>query len=181
MARRSAAFRWFAAPALALLPLMTGGCASLPSGFSPLPAAEAPPFDALRFFEGRSEGRGQLSKVFSGRVPVRVISRGEIGADGTLTLLQQVFEGDEPVRTRVWEIRELEPGRYEGTLSDAVGLVSGEASGNRLTLRFAIKDGFKVEQVLTLSPDGGRAYNVLKVRKLGVTVAVLAEDIVRIE
>jgi hypothetical protein len=48
-------------------------------------------------------------------------------------------------------------------------------------LTFPIKDGFRVEQVLTLSADGQRAYNVLKVRRMGVVVAVLAEDIRRVE
>lgn len=170
---------------LALGTVALPGCASLPKEIAALPAAEAPRFDALQFFAGRSQGQGQLSKVFSGTVPVRVQSRGEMGTApaerGVLTLLQQVTEGEKPVRTRAWTLREVAPGRYAGTLTDAVGPVEGFSEGNQLTLRYAMKDGFQVEQVLTLSDDGQRAYNVLKVRKWGVVVAVLAEDIVRVE
>ena len=113
-------------------------------------------------------------------MPVRVEGYGTLEG-GVLTLEQRVHEGDKPVRTRSWTIRETAPGRYAGTLTDASGPVEGEADGNRLTLRYTMEGGFPVEQVLTLSADRTRAYNVLKVRKLGVTVAVLAEDIRRVE
>lgn len=181
MARRGGIGQVLAAPALAIGALAATGCASLPGGFEALPVAEAPYFSPLQFFSGRSEGCGELSKVFAGPTPVRVQSRGEIGEDGVLTLLQQVHEGDKPVRTRVWTFRETSPGRYTGTLSDASGPVEASSEGNRLTLRYPIDDGFRIVQTLTLSPDGQRAYNVLKVRGYGLTVAVLAEDIRRLE
>ena len=40
-----------------------------------------------------------------------------------------------------------------------------------------MEGSFRVHQELTLAPDGMRADNVLKVSQLGITVAVLAEDI----
>lgn len=158
-----------------------GACANTPDGFTSLPAAETPRFDAIVFFEGRSEGRGRLSKVFSGTVPVRVESVGVVEADGSLTLVQRIEEGDKEPRTREWSIRETLPGRYAGTLTDAIGPIEGTSEGNRLTLSYKMDDGFRVRQVLTLAPDGQSASNRLKVSILGVTVAVLAEDIVKAE
>lgn len=157
-----------------------GGCATTPTGIAPIPAAEQPRFEAIAFFSGATEGRGRLKKIFSGTSPVRVEGRGTI-KDGVLYLEQQVHEGDKPVRTRSWTIREDRPDHYTGTLTDAEGEVEGETQGNRLHLSFTMNGGFPVEQWLTLSPDGQRAHNVMKVRKLGLTVAVLAEDIQRVD
>jgi hypothetical protein len=124
-------------------------------------------------------------------VPVRVISTGRIIVEErresawaapprrVLVIDQVVTEGDKPPRSRQWRIHEVAPGRYEGTLSDAISPVEGRVDGNRLTLRFTIKGGFKVQQDVTLSPDGRRADNLMTVSTLGVTVAVLAEDIRR--
>ncbi len=169
--------------AAALLALAAGACASTPEDFTPIPAAPAPGFDALVFFEGRSVGRGRLSKVFSEPVEVRVASEGVIGADGALTLTQRIEEGDKPPRTRTWVIRKSTqgPDRYEGTLTDANGPVEGFSEGNRLTLTYPMKDGFRVRQVLTLAEDGQSASNTLKVSLTGVTVAVLAEEIERLD
>jgi hypothetical protein len=165
------------------LPLLLAlaACASAPPlAAPPIPAAAQPRFDALAFFTGRSEGVGRLSKVFSRTVPTHVESSGTV-TDGVLHLTQVVREGDKPARTREWAIREDRPGHYSGTLTDAAGAVTGETVGNRLHLAFALKKGgLPVEQWLTLSPDGRRAYNVLTVRKWGLPVAVLSEDIRRI-
>ena len=96
---------------------------------------------------------------------------------GELVLDQVVTEGDKPLRQRQWRLTEVAPGRYEGTLSEAIGPVEARAEGNRLVITFTIKGGFAVRQELTLAPDGRSAANVLKVKKLGMTLAVLSEDI----
>jgi hypothetical protein len=163
-------------PVLLALP----ACASTPQlPIAPIAPAARPLFDPIAFFTGRTEGRGRLSKVLSGTEATLVEGRGTIRG-GSLHLVQQVEEGDKPAHSREWVIRENRPGHYSGTLSDAEGPVSGEAVGNRLQLAFVMKGGLRTEQWLTLSPDGQRAYNVLKVRKFGITVAVLSEDIRRL-
>ena len=140
------------------------------------PVAAVPQFDVFAFFDGRLEGRGRLAKIASATVPIEVDSTGRIQG-GRLHLFQTIREGDKRPRTREWIIRQVAPGRYTGTLTDAEGEVRGEAAGNRLRLRFTMHGGLPVEQWLTLSPDGRRAYNVLTVRKFGVPVARVAEDI----
>jgi len=161
-------------------PLALAACASLPEeGFAPIPRAELPYFDPLVFFSGRSEGHGELSKVLSGTSDVRIESIGTPLRPGVLELVQVVYEGDKPPRTRRWEIRQAGEGRWEGTLTDADGLVELYAKGNLLTIQYRMDGNYDVTQRLTLSPDGRSAYNELKVELLGATVAVLAERIVK--
>ena len=165
---------------IALAALALSGCVTAPrEGFTPIATADAPRFDALAFFERRGAGRGVLSKVLSGTVPVRVTSEGTLAPDGTLTLVQQIEEGEKPPRTREWTLRETLTGRYVGTLTEAVGPVEAQAEGNRLSISYAMDGGFQVDQVLTLADDGQSAHNELRVTMLGATVAVLVEQIER--
>ena len=163
-------------PALALL-LALGACGLTPrGGGQEFPAAAAPRFDPMAFFTGRLKGEGRLNKLFSAATAVRVDSTGHV-EDGVLHLAQVIHEGEKPARRREWTMREVSPGRYRGALDDAVGPVTLEATGNRLHIAFTMKGGLPVEQWLTLSPDGRTANNILKVRKFGLTVAVLSETI----
>lgn len=176
---------------LAPLALLPGACVSTPEGLPPIAAAETPRFDPFVFFLGPSTGSGTLSKALSADVPIRVESRGRIEVEphheaswddaptNVLVLDQVIREGDKRPRKRQWRLTEIAPGYYEGSLTDAIGPVTGRSEGNRLVLEYRMKGSFQVRQELTLSPDGQRAANVLKVSQLGVTVAVLAEEIVR--
>ena len=167
---------------LAPLPLLLvlSACAGAPAlPVAPIAAAAAPRFDPLVFFAGRTEGRGRLAKLLSGTSPILVEGRGRMEG-GALHLVQTVTLAGKKPSTREWVIRQVRPGAYGGTLTDAEGAVTGETSGNRLHLAFTMKGGLPVEQWLTLSPDGQRAYNVMTVRKFGVTVAALSEDIRRL-
>lgn len=171
------------------LALALAACVSVPETAAPLARAEAPRFDPFAFFAGSSQGTGTLDKVLSDPVPVTVASRGRIVTETetgsawavpprrVLVLDQTVTEGDKPPRERQWRLVEVAPGRYEGTLTDAIGPVTGRSEGNLLVLEYTMEGSFKVRQELTLAPDGMRADNVLKVSQLGVSVAVLAEDI----
>lgn len=178
-----------AALALALA-LALAGCVNAPPLASPaLLQAEAPAFDPFTFFLGTSEGTGTLAKAMANDVPVQVTSTGRIETQTSreaawaappvrvLVLDQTVHEGDKPPRQRQWRLTEVAPGRYEGTLSDAIGPVEARAEGNRLAITFAIKGGLAVRQELTLAPDGRSAANMLTVKKLGMTLAVLSEEI----
>ena len=163
-------------PILSLL-LLAGGCVALPA---PPPADPgAPPFPTFRFFAGATEGRGRLRVALHRTVPIMVHGRGRIEQDGTLVLDQTVIEGAKPPRDRRWRIREVAPGRFAGTLSDAAGPVTGEAAGGRLHLRFPMKGGLVAEQWLVPAPDGRSARNLLTVRGHGLAIARLDETIRR--
>lgn len=142
-------------------------------------AAATPDFDPFRFFAGQTRGEGALKVILRGPVAVTVEGAGRVDPDGTLVLDQVIAEGQKPPRTRQWRLRRVAPGRYQGTLTDARGPVLGEVTGDRLHLRFTTPQGFKVEQWLTLAPDGRSAVNRLEARRLGVKVATLDERITK--
>lgn len=156
-------------PLLLALPL--AACAG-----SPPPAAPAPAFDPIAFFSGRTTGRGELHVILRQPSPITVQGAGRVRRDGALVLTQRVEVENRPARTRRWVIRRTGPGRYAGTLTDATGPVLGEARGNGLRLSYPSRDG-RVEQWLTLSPDGRTARNRLTVKRLGVVVARVEEVI----
>jgi hypothetical protein len=137
-------------------------------------------FDVYRFFAGETAGVGELKVVLRSREPVRVKGIGRIDPDGTLILDQEIAQGTRPTRTRQWRLRRVGPSRYQGSLSDARGMVDGAVDGPRLHLRFSTKDGFDVEQWLTIADDGRSAANTLKARRFGITVATLTEKITKL-
>lgn len=141
-------------------------------------ARPAPRFEALAFFAGASRGEGRLKVAFKAPVEIHVASTGRV-EDGTLVLDQRIVEGAKPPRTRRWRIREVAPGRYAGTLSDAAGPVAGVTEGNRLTLRFAMRGGLRATQYLYLQPGGRVALNGMAVTKWGIRIATLEERISR--
>lgn len=146
-----------------------------------LAAAPAPTFDAIRFFTGATEGTARM-KVALGRThAVRVRGHGRVEPDGTLILDQIVAREGRPETRRSWRIREDSPGHYTGTLTDAIGPITGETTGNRLRLSYRARHGVAIEQWLTLAGDGRSAANRLTARKLGITVATLEETIRQID
>lgn len=169
---------------------LLAGCVQTPPLVAPVPlTSEAPRFDPFAFFLGASEGTGTLAKIMAENTPIRVTSMGRIETEArreaswaapparVLVLDQVVTEGDKPARKRQWRLTEVAPGRYTGTLSNAISPVEACAEGNRLVITFTIKGGFSVRQELTLAPGGQSAANVMQVSKLGLNVAVLSEDI----
>src|SRR4051794_38394677 len=134
------------------------------------PGPERPPSASQQiasFFEGRTQSRGELRRMFSKTHIMTSISIGRIEPDGTLVLEQTVEETDTAPVSRVWRLRETRPGHCTGTVSDGVGPVQGEFTANRLHLAFELKGGLMVEQWLTLNPDGRSASNRLKIREFG--------------
>lgn len=128
-----------------------------------------------------SEGDGSLKILLGQRRAFHVRSHGQSQPDGSFTLEQSVtFEGKE-TRTRLWTIREIAPLHYTGTLSDAAGAVSGQTSGQRLSLRYRIKGPFVMHQVLELMPDGRTIDNVGRIRLLGIPVGFMRETIRRVD
>lgn len=144
------------------------------------PAPAPPSFDPLAFFAGRTEGAGRLKIVLRRGEPIRVEGSGRVQGD-VLVLDQLVTRGEGAPRSRQWRIRRVAPGRYVGTLSDARGPVAGQATGDRLHLRFRGAGGVRVDQRLTLAPGGRSAHNRLTARRFGITVATLDETIRKLD
>ena len=150
---------------------------------TPAPAqreAAATRFDPMTFFTGRTQGTGRLRIALRPARAVDVMGEGRVDRDGTLILRQTVEEYGKDPRRREWRIREVAPGRYAGTLTDATGPVTGELVGGRLRLRYPMKGGMRATQVIEAAPDGRSARNRMSVSRLGVVIARLDETIRRI-
>jgi hypothetical protein len=144
-------------------------------------AAEARPFDVRQFFAGRTEGHGQLSQLLSSSRTLTVQGHGRIGPGGTLILDQTVHGASKQPKQREWQIREISPGQFRGTLSDATGPVTGEIRGNELHLSFKMKGGLDAQQWLVMAEDGRSVQNHMIIKKFGFKVAALEEVIRKLD
>ena len=134
------------------------------AGAEPLP-------DPMHFFEGRTESEGTIKVALKKPFRSHSLGRGRIQRDGTLVLIQQVKEGKSPVKERRWVIRQIGPGRYAGTMTDATGPVTIQRVGEGYRFRFRMKGGLAAEQWVKPLPGGLLASSRMTVRKFGLTVA----------
>jgi hypothetical protein len=152
-------------------------CGCLPPVELSAQAAE-PKLDPIAFFTGLTEGRGTLSTITGRKQSLHVVSVGRPRADGSLVLDQRIALSGEPVRDRRWTIRPAGPGRYAGTLTEALGTVDARVSGNRMTIRYRTEN-YAVRQQLALT-SGGELRNRFDAVKWGLNVARLDERISRV-
>jgi len=139
--------------------------------FFATPALGDPPANPLLFFEGRTVSEGTIRIAFKKPFRSHSIGRGRIEPDGTLVLVQQVREGAAPPRERRWVIRRAGPTRFTGTMTDAIGPITIEKTGEKFHFRFRMKGGLAAEQWVTPLPGGKAATSRMVVRKLGLIVA----------
>ena len=134
-------------------------------------ALAAPLADPLRFFEGRTESVGIMKMIMKKPYKVRSIGQGKIAADGTLHLVQQVRDEGQPPKERVWRIRQVAPGKFTGSMSEAKGPVTIEQVGKGYRFRFKMPGNLSVEQWLVPNGDGKSGSSKLTIRKYGMKVA----------
>lgn len=127
--------------------------------------------DPLRFFEGRTEMVSLVKVVMKKPFRTQTIGQGYISPDGTLSLVQQVKEEGRQPRQRRWRIRQIGPGRYSGTMSEAVGPVQVQELDGKFRFTFSMKGHLAIEQWVTPLPGGKSAQSKIIVRKLGMRVA----------
>ncbi len=141
------------------------------------PAQVPKTFDPVAFFTGATHGEGRLKEALKKERRVVVDSVGRTGKDGTLILEQKVAVEGEPVRHRRWKLRETRPGRYAGSISDSTGAVEAVVSGTTVRIRYTMKGGIKVNQLLTGHAGGRAVDNRTTFTKWGLKVATLTERI----
>lgn len=161
--------------ALALM----GALALLPASAGLQAQNTARAFDPAAFFTGRTTSEGTLSQIFASTKATRVTTFGTRQRNGDMVLEQDVQIGDQPVRHRVWRLRETSPGRFSGTISDAADDLAGTLSGDTLTLTYTMDNHLGVHQEITVNPGGQSAQNVMRIKRFGITVARLRETIHR--
>ena len=131
-----------------------------------------PKLDLTAFFTGHSHADNVLKIVFHDPTRLIVDTVGGKGDRGDFVLIDTVHEGDKPVRTRKWIMRQTAPNHFTGSLSDAVGPVDVDVSGDSATIRYTMKDGnLKIVQQMQLQSDGRTLSNHVTAKKFGLTFA----------
>ena len=139
------------------------------------PAKPQPHFDPLEFFTGETRGEGTVKIIMKAAYTVKVETRGTPDGKGGATLDQKVYEKGKPVRIRRWVLYPTSKTTFAGTLTDAATPIKGELSGNRLHLKYKMKDGLAFEQWMYLQPDRKTVFNQMTVRRWGIVVAHIKE------
>jgi len=117
------------------------GAAVLAGCAAPVPtdyAAERPVLDLKTYFNGPVSAHGMFSDR-SGRVVRRftVAMTGTWnGAEGVLD--ERFTYSDGQTERRVWRLKDLGGGRWEGRADDVVGVADGRSAGNALNWRYTL-------------------------------------------
>jgi hypothetical protein len=133
-------------------------------------AAAPPKLDMIAFFTGRTHGENVMRAALQGATPLIVDSVGRMEGQ-EFVLIDTVHEGKKPVRTRKWVMKPNGPNRYTGTLTDASGPVDITVNGNGAVIRYTMKGGLKIEQLLELQPGGRTLKSSVVARKFGMRFA----------
>ena len=145
-------------------------------------AAENPTLRFEVFFAGHTQGKGTLELLTGRRLSLQVEGHGNIEADGSFRLDQVVTFEDGVVERRTWRLVKRDQRSYTGTLSNADGAVSAEATGNRFHLRYLVRQpAVYMEQYLYLQPDGRTILNQATITVIGQPWARLTEEITRVD
>lgn len=149
---------------------MNGRFAALALAIALAAPAAAEMTDPMRFFEGHTESIGTVKLVMKKPFQSRAVGKGEIRPDGSLLLVQRVHDEGEQPRERRWHMREVAPGRYKGTMSEAKGPVTVEEINGGYRFRFRMDGSVSVEQWLIPATDGRSAKSKVTIRKYGIQV-----------
>lgn len=142
-------------------------------------AAQAQSFDPITFFTGATESTGTLKQAFSSTKATHVTGYGAMRGNGVFVLDQAMTVTGETAKNRRWQLHQISPGHFGGTISDAKGPVTIDVTGNRLLIKYTMQNGLKVESVITIAAGGRTGHNVSTVRKWGMTAATLSETITK--
>ena len=140
-------------------------------------AGQAQSFDPITFFTGATDSTGSLKQAFSSTKATHVTGYGAMRGNGTFVLDQTMTVAGEKAKTRQWQLHQISPGHFGGTISDAKGPVTIDVAANRLLIKYTMLNGLKVASVLTIDPGGRSGHNVSTIRKWGMTAATLQETI----
>ena len=125
--------------------------------------------DPLHFFEGNTLMVSTTKIITQKPYLTRSLGRGRIVNEGELLLVQHVNEVGRRQFDRYWHIREMAPGHFRGTMSEASGPVSIEKKGENYLFRFTLADNLKVEQWLIPQSESLVSVRVT-IRKYGIPV-----------
>ncbi len=155
--------------------LLTLGLSACLGPGLPGPPEPQPRFTPEQWFQGRTVGRGEFRRV-AGGVQSRFTMIIDGRWDGRVLLMDETFVSEEGRWNRLWTIRPLGGGRYEGRLTTGQGSAEIRTDGNTVFMRYTaaaplVDRRFTAhfDQALRLRADG-TVLNVADVRKWGVPI-----------
>jgi hypothetical protein len=144
---------------------------ALAVGVQSAAADPTPKLDMLAFFTGKTHAENVMKIVLKKPARLVVDSIGGKGDRGDFVLIDTVKEEGKPERTRKWVMKQVSPGRFTGSLSDATGPVDVTVDGDEALMLYTMKGGLKVRQEMKLLPDGKTLSNEVVVKKFGLKFA----------
>ncbi|MGF1748818.1 DUF3833 domain-containing protein [Vibrio cionasavignyae] len=138
-----------------------------------------PSFDLFGYFNGQSRAWGMVqdyTEKQTRRFVVDIV--GEVEGD-TLTLTEDFVFHDGETDQRIWTIKRLEDGSYEGTADDIIGVATGETVGNALRWQYDFElevDGSTFTVAFDdwlYRQDEDHIFNLTSIRKLGKEVGTI--------
>ena len=106
------------------------------------------PVTPLLFFEGTTESIGTMSVAMHRSTSTHSRGVGTIARDGSLSLVQIVQDEGRAPYARRWSVRQVGPGQFTGSMSQATGPVTIQQVGSRFRFEFMIKGALSVEESL---------------------------------
>ena len=149
----------------AFIPVALAATASVPAS-----AGSESRHDPLSFFDGKTISVSTVKVMMHKPYRTTAIGTGDVRPDGTLQLIQRIERAGHPTKTRRWEIRRTAPGRFSGTMNEAVGPVTIEEVDGRYRFRFKMKGKLSVEQWLSPNPGWRSADYSVSVKRFGIKV-----------
>lgn len=99
---------------------------------------EGPIINLRDFFNGDIYALG-IVQDRSGKVVKRFKVDIKASWKGDIAILDEKFiYSDKTTSTRLWELKEIVPGRYEGRAKDVIGVAAGETSGNAFYFEYSL-------------------------------------------
>ncbi len=115
--------------------LALGGCAS---NLIEEYAGQQPALDLRQYFNGTLDAYGIFTD-WSGKVVKRFTVLMQCSWDGDKGVLDEDFSySDGTKQRRIWRLKALPDGRYEGRADDVIGSAQGQAVGNALNWRYTL-------------------------------------------
>ncbi len=135
-----------------------------------------PQFDLFQYFEGDVTAWGMVQD-YSGKQTRRfsVQIKGTVTGEQLVLTEDFVFDDGEQAQ-RIWTIKHLGDGRYEGEADDIIGVARGTAVGNALRWQYDFEievDGSTYDVAFDdwlYRQDDRHLFNLTKIKKFGIEV-----------